>query len=74
MSLANEFVWEVKERQTVTFHASQASVDSQLPRLTLRHPSVDGSAMPLSVDGDDVPNDFLTIRTTQRRWTESESE
>lgn len=45
----------------------------QLPRLTLRHPSVDGSAMPLSVDGDELPNDFLAIRTNQRRWTESES-
>ena len=43
----------------------------QLPRLTLRHPSVDGTAMPLAIDGDE--NEFLAIRSTQRRWTESES-
>ncbi|KAK6730128.1 hypothetical protein RB195_006909 [Necator americanus] len=68
--------WRLFKHRTF-FGSQRSSVKQsnqlQLPRLTLRHPSVDGSAMPLSVDGDDVPNDFLTIRTTQRRWTESES-
>uniref|UniRef100_A0A183FBB8 Secreted protein n=1 Tax=Heligmosomoides polygyrus TaxID=6339 RepID=A0A183FBB8_HELPZ len=45
-----------------------------LPRLTLRHPSVDGSTMPLAVAGSDQPNeDFLAIRSNPRRWTDSES-
>ncbi|CAJ0594420.1 unnamed protein product [Cylicocyclus nassatus] len=63
-----------------TFFGSQRSSikqnhhQLQLPRLTLRHPSVDADAMPLSVDGEtELPNEFLTIRTSQRRWTESES-
>ncbi|VDM66538.1 unnamed protein product [Strongylus vulgaris] len=48
--------------------------EMQLPRLTLRHPSVDANAMPLLLDGEtELPNEFLTIRTAQRRWTESES-
>uniref|UniRef100_A0A8R1EF83 Uncharacterized protein n=2 Tax=Caenorhabditis japonica TaxID=281687 RepID=A0A8R1EF83_CAEJA len=55
----------------------------QPPRLTLRHPSIDSSAMPLQFDVDDAVNentvepggdDFLQIRrNTQRRWTDSET-
>ncbi|EGT39177.1 hypothetical protein CAEBREN_32364 [Caenorhabditis brenneri] len=58
----------------------------QLPRLTLRHPSIDSSAMPLQLDVDENPigesnaggggagDEFLQIRrSTQRRWTDSDT-
>uniref|UniRef100_A0A158P9I5 Rho-GAP domain-containing protein n=1 Tax=Angiostrongylus cantonensis TaxID=6313 RepID=A0A158P9I5_ANGCA len=46
----------------------------QLPRLTLRHPSVDGSSMPLAVDGDEPP-DHVSLRTavSPRQSIDSES-
>ncbi|KAK5977457.1 hypothetical protein GCK32_006114, partial [Trichostrongylus colubriformis] len=49
----------------------------QLPRLTLRHPSVDGTTMPLAVvDADEPPtspNDLLAIHSNPRRWTDTEA-
>ncbi|ULU10630.1 hypothetical protein L3Y34_014716 [Caenorhabditis briggsae] len=73
-----------------TFFGSQRSSmknknQLQLPRLTLRHPSIDSSAMPLQLDVDENPmgesggggarDDFLQIRrSTQRRWTDSDTQ
>ncbi|CAB3407437.1 unnamed protein product [Caenorhabditis bovis] len=46
----------------------------QLPKLTLRHPSVDSAAMPLPIDVDDINmRDFLQIRRGSRWTAESES-
>ncbi|CAL2029762.1 unnamed protein product [Caenorhabditis brenneri] len=72
-----------------TFFGSQRSSmkknQLQLPRLTLRHPSIDSSAMPLQLDVDENPigesnagggagDEFLQIRrSTQRRWTDSDT-
>ncbi|CCD62430.1 Rho-GAP domain-containing protein [Caenorhabditis elegans] len=66
-----------------TFFGSQRSSmkknQLQLPRLTLRHPSIDSSAMPLQLDVDENASgegsdDFLQIRrSTQRRWTDSDT-
>ncbi|CAI2307441.1 unnamed protein product [Caenorhabditis sp. 36 PRJEB53466] len=68
-----------------TFFGSQRSSmkknQLQLPRLTLRHPSIDSSAMPLQLDVDQpnpavegVGDEFLQIRrSTQRRWTDSDT-
>ncbi|KAF1771083.1 hypothetical protein GCK72_002908 [Caenorhabditis remanei] len=65
-----------------TFFGSQRSSmkknQLQLPRLTLRHPSIDSSAMPLQLDVEENPigeaDEFLQIRrSTQRRWTDSDT-
>ncbi|CAI4230204.1 unnamed protein product [Auanema sp. JU1783] len=56
----------------------------QLPRLTVRHPSIDGTTMAIDGDevvmserivgpSDDVSVEFLAIRSNQRRWTDTES-
>ncbi|VDL77117.1 unnamed protein product [Nippostrongylus brasiliensis] len=63
--------WKLVDTGLLAGSSYLAWFHKQLPRLTLRHPSVDGTAMPL--DGDEPNDDFLAIRSNPRRWTDSES-
>ncbi|CAD6184313.1 unnamed protein product [Caenorhabditis auriculariae] len=68
--------WRLFKHHTF-FGSQRSSIKAgklQLPRLTLRHPSVDGTAMPLPLDADDRDErDIVAVRSQSRRWTDTET-